>query len=124
MVSGTSAAPELTESESQALHDALVVLRDELANALAGSQDAARPVDLDEPIGRISRMDAIQQQQMAKASRKSLALRATQVNAALERFVEGTYGACLSCEESVGYRRLQARPETPFCIACQTRRER
>jgi DnaK suppressor protein len=116
-------APELTASESNGLHDALVALRDELASALAGSRDAAKPVDLDEPIGRLSRMDAIQQQQMARASRGSLALRAKQVTAALERVVAGTYGACLSCEESVGYARLQARPETPFCITCQIRRE-
>lgn len=116
-------APDLTAPEVDALHDTLVVLRDELASALTGSRDAAKPVDLDEPIGRISRMDAIQQQQMTRASRASLALRAKHVNAALERVIEGTYGACVSCEESVGYARLQARPETPFCIACQTRRE-
>ncbi len=63
------------------------------------------------------------QQKMAQAGREAMALRARQVRAALERFSDGTYGACLSCEENVGYGRLKARPETPFCIACQTRRE-
>ena len=43
---------------------------------------------------------------------------------ALARIADGEYGACLSCEEPVGYARLKARPETPFCIACQARRER
>ena len=97
---------------------------DELSRVLAGSRDAAKPVDLDEPIGRLSRIDAIAQQQMTQASREGMALRANQVRAALERFDAGTYGTCASCEENVGYARLKARPETPFCIACQTRLER
>jgi len=115
--------PDLSAAESEALHGQLVALREELAGVLAGSVNAAKPVDLDEPIGRISRIDAIQQQKMVQASRESLTLRAAQVRVALERFAEGTYGACVSCEENVGYARLKARPETPFCIACQTRRE-
>ena len=117
-------APELTPAEAEELRAALVALRDDLAATLDGARDASRPVDLDEPIGRLSRMDAIQQQQMARASRDGIALRAKQVEAALERIEDGTYGACVSCEENIGYARLEAQPETPLCIACQTRRER
>lgn len=116
--------PELTANEAEELHRELLALREELEGSLAGSRDAAKPVDLDEPIGRLSRMDAIAQQKMVQASREGMALRATQVRAALDRFAEGSYGECASCEESVGYARLKARPETPFCIACQARRER
>jgi DnaK suppressor protein len=116
-------APDLTAPESEELHRELVVLREELSRVLDGFREAAKPVDLDEPIGRVSRIDAIQQQEMALASRQGVALRAKQVSAALDRFAEGTYGACVSCEENVGYARLKASPETPFCIACQSRRE-
>jgi len=118
------AAADLTAAEAEELRKALVALRGELAGVLAGSRSAAKPVDLGEPIGRVSRIDAIQQQRMAQANRESLALRAKQVHAALARLAQGSYGACVSCEENVGYARLKARPETPFCIACQTRRER
>jgi len=116
--------PELTPTEAEALQRALRALERELAQSLAGSREAAAPVDLDEPIGRVSRIDAIQQQKMVEASRDGMALRARQVRAALARVAEGTYGECVSCEENVGYRRLEARPEAPFCIACQSRSER
>ena len=96
----------------------------DLERALADSRSAAKPVDLDEPIGRVSRMDAIQQQKMVQASRAGLVLRTRQVRAALERVAEGTYGACVSCEENIGFARLKALPETPLCMACQTRREK
>jgi len=117
-------APELSAGESEELHRALVALRAELEAVLLVSRDAVKPVDLDEPIGRLSRIDALAQQKLAQASREGLSLRAKQVSAALARFDEGSYGTCATCEENVGYARLKARPETPFCIACQSRRER
>ena len=91
---------------------------------LAGAKDAAKPVDLDEPIGRLSRIDAIAQKEMVAASRAAMELRARQVRAALARVSDGSYGTCVACEENVGYARLAARPETPFCLACQSARER
>lgn len=117
-------ATDLTPAEAAELQRDLAALQVELAAVLAGSTDAAKPVDLDEPIGRLSRMDAMQQQKMSQANRAGLVLREQQARAALARIADGAYGACLSCEEPVGYARLKARPETPFCIACQTRRER
>ncbi|MFA9217149.1 MAG: TraR/DksA family transcriptional regulator [Sphingomonadaceae bacterium] len=46
------------------------------------------------------------------------------VRLALARLDEGSYGLCEHCGEAIGYSRLQARPEAPFCIACQTRLEK
>jgi DnaK suppressor protein len=42
-----------------------------------------------------------------------------QINAALERIEEGTYGHCLNCEEPIGEKRLRALPWAELCIRCQ-----
>lgn len=47
-----------------------------------------------------------------------------QVNAALERMDEGTYGICQSCGRPIGEERLEAFPYVAFCIECQSRIER
>jgi len=114
----------LTETQRASLRHALQTLERELANAHERSADAAAPVDLEEPIGRVSRIDAIAQQRMVEASRASMQLRLQQVRAALRRCDEGEYGACITCGEEVGFPRLHARPEAPCCIACQSERER
>ena len=36
----------------------------------------------------------------------------------------GEYGLCRRCDEPIAYRRLKARPESPYCIACQDEIER
>ena len=114
----------LTAEELELLRQALTEERTRLEEFLRISKDGAKPVALDEPIGRLSRMDAIQQQQMTKANRSSYERKLRQIHAALDAFEKDEYGLCRSCEESIDYRRLKARPETPFCLECQDARER
>ncbi len=114
----------LTRQEVEVLQRALESLKDELRDMLALSLESARPVDLDKPIGRISRVDALQLQSMARASRSQAQLRARQVASALERVDEADYGTCLECGEDIGFARLEAKPEAPLCIGCQGARER
>src|SRR5271156_3270841 len=41
------------------------------------------------------------------------------IDLALIRINDGSFGACLHCEEEISRRRLEALPWTPFCIRCQ-----
>lgn len=114
----------LTEEQRTSLRLALVALERELGRAHEASADGSAPVNLDQPIGRVSRIDAIQQQRMVQANRAAMQLRLQQVRAALRRLDEDEYGECVTCGEDVGFRRLEAQPEALFCIACQSARER
>ena len=109
----------LNEDQIVELRSALLQSLTECETFLAEGADAAKPVDLDEPIGRLSRMDAIQQQQMARAARAALSLRLQQIKAALSAIRGDRYGECRRCEEAIGFSRLCARPEAPFCMECQ-----
>mgnify|MGYP000565810525 CR=1 FL=1 len=111
---------ELTEEQFQELSGILAKLETELMEQLAGFKEQAQPVDLDLPIGRLSRMDAIQQKQMAKANKLNAEQRLLQVRNALTLVKNDDYGWCKKCDEPVGYPRLKARPETPFCLTCQS----
>jgi DnaK suppressor protein len=114
---------ELSEAQLGELESVLESLKQDLTRLLADTSEAADPVDLDEPIGRLSRMDAMQQQQMQAANRQAATRKRQQVSAALGRLAAGEYGDCQSCGEPIGYPRLSASPEAPFCLDCQSRRE-
>lgn len=96
----------------------------ELEKLIVDAAEGSRPVSLDQPIGRLSRMDALQQQSMSKASRQTALRRLEQVKSALKRLDAGTFGLCVECEEEIATLRLEARPEAPFCLECQAERER
>ena len=114
---------ELTSKQITQMQQKLLTLRDELAGMLSDSLESSRPVGLDQPIGRLSRMDALQQQSMTQASRRAAQLRITKIDTALKRIERNDYGYCMGCEEEIGFARLQAQPEAPFCLDCQSRQE-
>jgi len=111
---------ELEDGQTRELGLDLEALCDELRSFLDASVEGSRPVELDEPIGRLSRMDAMQQQSMAKANRTAAEQRLQRVEAALRRIAADEYGSCLRCEEPVGFPRLKVQPEAVLCIACQS----
>ncbi|HIF95113.1 MAG: TraR/DksA family transcriptional regulator [Myxococcales bacterium] len=114
----------MDESMIESRRVALAQLREELSGVIESATEGARPVDLDEPIGRISRVDAMQQQKMVAENRQAALLRRRQVDAALSRIDDGDYGECLGCGETIAPRRLEAHPEASLCIECQGHRER
>ena len=98
----------------------LIKKRNETEVFLEGLKESSKPVDLNDPIGRLSRMDAIQQQQMSLESKNRALLTLKQIEASLDRVKDGSYGLCLKCGEEISEKRLRARPESPFCSGCQT----
>jgi DnaK suppressor protein len=74
-------------------------------------------------VGRLSRMDAMQQQAMASSQRSALQRRQLQLQAALKRLENGSFGVCCQCGADIVLPRLQADPGTPFCADCQSERE-
>jgi DnaK suppressor protein len=114
---------ELTAEECEELYHDLLDDRLRLEDHLRLTREGSKPVELSTPIGRLSRMDAMQQQEMTKAGRSKLETTLLQTRASLEAYRKGNYGYCRSCEEPIGYRRLKARPGAPFCLSCQDTRE-
>lgn len=113
----------LTTLQATELREQLQSLRHELQLLLQNSSDGAQPVSLDEPIGRLSRMDAMQQQSMVQANRRTTQSRLSRIESALRRHAHDEYGLCVECEEEIGFARLKAQPEAPFCIDCQSSKE-
>ena len=94
--------------------------RQELALLLDHAGQAAEPVRLDQQaVGRVSRVDAIQQQQMALANREQAQQLIKRVEQALQRIESGEYGYCMDCAEPIPMARLQAQPQAELCLNCQ-----
>ena len=120
MVDDSDIPDDLTDAQLQQLRQDLLALRDSLTELIETSKEGTKPVTLDQSsVGRVSRIDAIQVQQMAVANRRQHELRLRQVAQAISAIERDEYGYCRRCEEPIGYRRLEARPESAFCVRCQ-----
>jgi DnaK suppressor protein len=48
----------------------------------------------------------------------------SKLDLALKKITDGTFGVCEICDEQIGKKRLEARPETTLCIKCKEDQER
>ena len=96
--------------------------RAELEAQSALASEARRPVELDQQsVGRLSRMDAMQQQAMAQAAERSRQREVTRIELAERRLREGEYGWCAECGEEIPDGRLAIDPMAEKCVHCAGR---
>ncbi|MFN3276641.1 MAG: TraR/DksA family transcriptional regulator [Paracoccus sp. (in: a-proteobacteria)] len=99
------------------------LLQLELSRLEKDSDDTAesrKPVELDQQsVGRLSRMDAMQNQAMASAvdARRHARIRA--IRAALSRIKAGEFGYCEECGDPIPFRRLTLDPAFTRCVGCR-----
>ena len=99
---------------------ALLLAREQaLIKEEASGEDSAGAVELDQSrVGRLSRMDALQAQQMARALSRRRLLERGRIAAALKRIEDDEYGYCLSCGAVITAPRLEIEPAATQCIGC------
>lgn len=103
----------------------LLTRREELLSVQDSHDKAAGTVELDQSkVGRVSRMDALQQQAMSAAVGQRARLELTAIEAALRRIENGEYGSCVTCGEDIVEKRLRANPSVITCIRCAENAER
>lgn len=96
------------------LRKLLVQLQNEIDRTTAESA----PVAVDGSMGRVSRGDAIQVQQLALEMKRRREDRIIRVQSALNRIEQGTYGLCGRCRDPIDQARLEALPEVVLCVCC------
>ena len=77
-----------------------------------------RAVAVDVAVGRLSRLDSMQMEEVRKDATRRRNLRIHELQEALHRMDEGSYGICEGCGEWISYPRLEQRPEAALCGKC------
>lgn len=97
----------------------LIKRRSELEESLEQLTEAGQIVKLDQTMmGRLSRMDALQSQAMAKANKNRAVTEIQKIDYALTRLSNDDFGYCIECDEEINSKRLEINPTTVFCIKC------
>jgi DnaK suppressor protein len=97
----------------------LLERRKELEQVIEVRAETKTDSELDQQrIGRLSRMDAIQQQAMEEETGRRRDQEVDRIKAALQRIDEDDFGYCSVCEEPIAPKRLENDPATPLCVSC------
>lgn len=114
-----SARSPLSPAQIGEIRDELLRTLTRLERSMKISGEAARPVELEQDtVGRLSRIDAIQNQGLAQSLQDRERAQLASILDALRRIEEGCYGACSACGAPIPFERLTVFPETRTCAAC------
>jgi DnaK suppressor protein len=109
----------MNDAEIEAFRQTLLQLRSELHALQTIAKDATQTVELDQAsVGRLSRMDALQAQEMALETQRRRQYQLQKIEGALRRIESGDYGDCFVCGRAIDVRRLAVDPTHTRCAQC------
>ncbi len=81
-------------------------------------EELAQPVAPDNAIGRVSRMDAINNKGVMDAALRKAKQRLEGLRRHLEKLSDADFGLCVKCNKKIPEQRIFLAPESPFCVDC------
>jgi DnaK suppressor protein len=93
-------------------------LAERVRGDLEGISEQAGVVELDTAIGRLARMDAMQDQQMALELKRRHEQQLLRIDRALKAIAKGRYGICAKCRRPIAVERLDIQPDAIMCAGC------
>ncbi len=83
-------------------------------------QDKTKPITPDCSLGRLTRQEMIQEQQVNEHALHEAEIRLNKLKYALQKVDKEGYGICLECEEEIIFGRLMLLPESSHCVSCKS----
>ena len=114
-------ADQLSDNEKHELAEHIESLIDSIRAEQVRADVEGKPVQLDQQsVGRVSRIDAIQQQQMAVARSAQLEQQLHSLEAARNALNSGQsdFGYCNQCGVQIPLPRLKINPSAARCVNC------
>jgi DnaK suppressor protein len=108
----------LTQEQKKELREKITERLSKLEKHAVSLEEASRPVEPDNAIGRLTRMDAISAKGVSEASLRSAKAEMAALNAAVERLGSPDFGECSVCGEDIPFGRLLLMPGTTRCVNC------
>ena len=90
----------------------------DLAQGLSELEERSETVNLDQPIGRLSRIDSLTNQGILLSGISKSKARLTALQRTLQDIDDPEFGHCLECGQEINPKRLIVLPESRLCISC------
>ncbi len=114
----------MNENEKKQIKSAIFENIDHIEKDIELLLEATAPIAPDNAIGRISRMDAINNKAVAEATLADKQATLNNLKHALTKIDAADFGLCAHCGNEIAFERLMYLPHSPYCITCATQGRR
>jgi len=106
-----------TEEIRLQIEEKIIKLKDDIINLV----DLTQPISPDCAIGRVSRMDAINNKSINEAALRARKSQLIALEHTLNHIDDADFGICISCGRVIPLGRIMLMPESKKCVACASR---
>ncbi len=107
----------MTDQEKIQIQKYLIKEKTKLVVRIEELRELTQPIEPDDAIGRVSRMDAINNKTINQQALKKANDKLNKINISLERIDDKDFGTCIQCKKSIPIQRLLLMPGS-ICINC------
>ncbi len=111
----------MTKEEKEALKEKIIAKIVQTKKEIIELNELTKPISPENSIGRISRMDAINNKSVAEAALRSSKEKLNKLNFALTKVDADDFGVCIYCKNAIQPARLMYLPESTRCVRCAAR---
>ena len=86
--------------------------------AIIDYKELTKPIAPNDAIGRVSRMDAINNKSVNEASLRQAEVKLGNLKRVLSKIDDDDFGICLKCKQPIPVGRILIRPESLLCVNC------
>ena len=90
-----------------------------LKTEIISLEEKTKPITPDCSLGRLTRQEMIQEQQVNEHALHESKIRLNKLNYAAVKVTKEDYGICMECEEDILFERLLLVPESSHCVSCK-----
>jgi DnaK suppressor protein len=108
----------MTDTEKKKLIYIITSRIEEAKEEIEELKELVKPIPLDASIGRISRMDAINNKTINESSLREKKQELKKLERALENSESEKFGICTKCGDEIPFGRLEYMPHTTRCVKC------
>jgi DnaK suppressor protein len=110
----------MTTMDKEEIKQEILEEIDKTERLITEYKEMTKPVAPDDAIGRISRMDAINNKSVTEASLRQAEEKLKNLNRVLSRVGTRDFGICIKCGKPIPEGRIRYRPESLTCVNCAT----
>ena len=106
---------------SEELNSIKAIIKEEIENviqSISNYKDLTKPIPPENAIGRISRMDAINNKTVNEEALRKAQQKLKNLKVALLNINDTDFGVCYKCKSNIPIGRILLIPQSRFCVNC------
>ena len=108
----------MDETQKKEIHKKLLHEIDNTQKKIEEYTELCKPIAPENSIGRISRMDAINNKSVVEAALREAKNKMQQLKVKQTKITDADFGSCIKCKKHIPLTRLIIRPQSKFCVNC------